>query len=424
MRILLCSNFFYRRGGDCAYLIALQELLERHGHETAVFSMRHPQNLPCAQDPYFVDFIDYAESNRSRNPVVVAEVLARSIWSRQARRRISCLIADWAPDVAHFQNIHAYLTPSIVAPLRQAKIPIVWSLHDFKLLCPESHFLSGNRICEECRGGRFWRCAVNRCKKFSRAASSVAALEAYIHRWAGVGRHGENFIAPSEFVKAKFVEFGYPAERFTVLPHFLQGAPAARTGVGTYGLYAGTLMSFKGVGTLLRALAQAPPHPFHVLGDGPLRAEYEQQARALGLKLVSFRGFLSGAELAAELSAAAYAVVPSECYETFSFAAQEPLARGVPVVAANLGALPELVRDGETGLLFPAGDAAALAERIERIWGDAALREALGRRARALLSVKCDPDAYLNTLMALYLRGGGGSARSAPEHSAGPAVPG
>ena len=404
MRVLLCSNFYYRRGGDCTYLLALQSLLERNGHETAVFSMRHPQNLPCPQEAYFVDFLDYAELNQAKNPLNAAKVLGRSLWSRQAQTRIARLISDWKPDVAHFQNVHAYLTPAILGPLKEAGLPVVWSLHDFKLLCPESHFLSNGRVCEECRGGRFWRCAANRCKKNSRAASAVAALEAYAHRLLGVAARVDRFLAPSEFVKRKFVEFGHAPERFSVLPHFLDGHPAAATGTGGYGLYAGTLMPFKGVGTLLRALAKVPPHPFHVLGDGELLGEYQRQARELGLAQVEFRGFQSGAELEAELSGAAYAVVPSECYETFSFAAQEPLARGVPVIAADLGALPELVKDGETGLLFPAGDAEALAERIVRLRNDSTLRARLGANGRDFIGDTCAAAKYYRTLMALYGR--------------------
>mgnify|MGYP003587609348 CR=1 FL=1 len=402
MRVLLCSNFYYRRGGDCTYLLALQALLERHGHETAVFSMRHPQNLPCPQEKYFIDFLDYAALNREKTPWNAVKVLGRSLWSFQARRNIARLIADWRPDVAHFQNIHAYLTPSILGPLTAAGVPVVWSLHDYKLICPNDNFYSNGRICEDCLGGRFWQCARNRCKKGSRAASAVASLEAYVHRLLGVGRRAARFIVPSEFLWRQFVKYGYAPERFVVLPHFLEGDPPPNAVSGAYGLYSGTLMPFKGVGTLLQALARTTPHPFHILGGGERLETYRRQARELGLTQVQFRGFLTGAELAAEQAGAAYAVVPSEWYETFSYAAQEPLARGVPVVASNLGALPELVRDGETGLLFPHGDAVALADRIERIWQDGGLRSRLGAQARRAMLAKCAVDQYYPALLKVY----------------------
>ena len=402
MRVLLCSNFYYRRGGDCAYLLALQKLLERNGHETAIFSMRHPQNLPCPQSDYFVDHLDYEVLNKNKNPINAAKVLGRSIWSRQARRNITRLIADWKPDIAHFQNIHAYLTPSILGPLKAAGIPVVWSLHDFKLLCPESHFLSDGRVCEECNGGRFWRCTKKRCKKGSLAASAVATLEAYVHRMLCVIRPVDGFIAPSEFVKQEFVGFGYSPERFSVMPHFLDGNPAATSGKGSYGLYAGTLMPFKGVGTLLKALAKVPSHPFHILGGGDLLESYRREAAQLGLSQVIFRGFLTGEELDAELSGAAYAVVPSECYETFSYAAQEPMARGIPVVASDLGALPELVQNGQTGLLFPPGNSAVLSDQIGRVWFDSMLRMHLGAKAKEFIRTRCDSEPYRVALLSLY----------------------
>lgn len=414
MRILLCSNFYYRRGGDCTYLLALQALLERHGHETAVFSMRHPRNLPCPQAEYFVDFLDYAELNRAKNPLNAAQVLGRSIWSLQARRNIARLIADWKPDVAHLQNIHAYLTPSILGPLAAAGIPVVWTLHDFKLLCPESTFLSRGRVCEECRGGRFWRCAKNRCKKGSLAASAVAALEAYVHRALRMPARVDRFIAPSGFLRRKFVEFGWPGAKIEVRPNFLPMLPAApdpAAADGGYGLYLGTLLPVKGLETLLRALAKAPPHPFHVAGDGEMRGRLEQIAKELGLAdRIRFCGFLGGDELAREIAGARYAVIPSEWYENFPYAALELMAASKALIASDIGGLPELVRDGETGLLFPPGDATALAERIERLWPDSDLRARLGAKARESIREKCDADRYVRDLAALYAaaRGPGG----------------
>ena len=408
MRVLLCSNFYYRRGGDCTYLLALQGLLERHGHETAVFSMRHPQNLPCPQERYFVDFLDYEELNRNKNLLNAAKVLGRSIWSLQARRNAARLIADWKPDMAHFQNIHAYLTPSILAPLKKAGIPVVWTLHDFKWLCPESHFLSNGRVCEECRGGRFWRCAKNRCKKGSRAASAMAALEAYVHCALRIPGQVDRFIAPSEFMRRKFLEFGWPADRFAALPNFLPEWPAlspGSAGEGEYGLYLGTLLPFKGVATLLRALVQAPPHPFHVLGDGESRGQLERLARDLGIAdRIRFCGFLKGTELEREIAGAQYAAIPSECYENFPYAALELMAQGKPLIVSDVGGLPELVRDGETGLLFPPGNAAALAERIGMLRGDPQLCEALGRNARDSIGDICDAESHYRRLMTLYER--------------------
>ena len=404
MRVLLCSNFYYRRGGDCTYLFALQRLLEQAGHETAVFSMHHSQNLPCSQEKYFVDFLDYTELNRNQNPMSAAKVLGRSIWSRQARQNIAQLIADWKPDIAHFQNVHAYLTPSIVGPLEEAGVPIVWTLHDYKLICPNDNFLSNGRVCEECKGGRFWRCAWNRCKKGSRAASIVAAMEAYVHQWLDLPARVGALVAPSEFLKAKFVEYGWPAEKIHVLPNFLpempQGTVSASEG---HGLYLGTLLPTKGVDVLLRALTRTTPHPFHILGDGVERGRLENLAKELGLSgRVRFCGFLSGEELERTIAGATYAVMPSVWYENGPYAAMELMARGIPLIASAIGGIPEMVRDGETGLLFPPGDAEALSDRMARLLGDVRLRQTLGAQAREFVRQNCAAAPYLRHLMDLY----------------------
>jgi glycosyltransferase involved in cell wall biosynthesis len=188
----------------------------------------------------------------------------------------------------------------------------------------------------------------------------------------------------------------------------------------------GTLLPFKGVGTLLHALARTAPHPFHVLGDGESRSELERLAGELGIQdRVVFRGFLQGRDLEQKLAGARYAVVPSECYENLPYAAMELMIRGIPVVASNLGGLPELVRDGETGLLFPAGDAGALAERIERLWTKAELRQELGARARAFVHERAAAELHYRGIMEMYCRvsGGGLPESSSSSRCANPAAP-
>lgn len=422
MRILLVSNFYYRRGGDCTYLLALQKLLEAHGHETAVFSMRHPKNLPCPQEPYFVDFLDYAELNRKKNPLAALQVLKRSIWSKQAAQNMARLVTDWKPDLAHFQNIHAYLTPSIFAPLQKAGVPVVWTLHDYKLLCPDSTFLCHGHICEACKGGRFWHCAAKKCKKNSLAASAMATMEALAHRRLNLSQKVARFICPSQFLKQKFVDFGYSAEKFTVLPNFLPetddlGENTVKNGLwggenglkpvdrtqNSYGLYVGSLLPPKGLQTLLKAFAKAPPHPFHVVGAGSERESLENLARELKIdKNVKFFGHLEGQALKNEQSGAAYTVVPSEWYENQPFSIMEALAAGKCVIASDMGGIPELIQSGRTGWLFPAGDVDALAKRIEDVWTHPAEAAVLGKNGMERMKTMYSPEAYFARLMPIY----------------------
>lgn len=400
MRILLCNNFYYRRGGDCTYMFALANLLREHDHEVVFFSMRHPKNLPCEQEKYFVDFIDYRAINQSKSAGNMLKVLRKSIYSPQAGKRIRALISDLKPDLAHLQNIHNHLTPAILPALRRAGIPVVWTLHDFKLVCPENSFLSGDRICEECKGGRFYRCTVNRCKKASLAASLLASLEAYAHQPLRIPKRVARFIAPSQFLRDKFVEFGWPAERLTVLPNFLPHVQRETPELGDYGIYLGQLRKIKGLFTLLEALE--PDTPFHILGEGPEEATLKQRAQELGLRGTKFLGHLSGDDLEREMEGAAYGVLPSECYENLPFSVMELMALGKPVVGSRVGGIPELIRHDETGFLFEAGHPEDLAQKIRALLANKKRCRQMGNNARQIATEAFTPEKHYAELMPIY----------------------
>lgn len=402
MKVLLCNKFHYRRGGDCVYTFALAELLRRRGHRVLFFSMRHPQNEPCAQEPYFVDFIDYREMNLRKTPQNALRVLLRSIYSQQARARIRRLLRDHRPDLAHLQNIHSYLTPSILLELNASKIPVLWTLHDYKLICPEGTFVSNGRICEACKGRRFHRCLIQRCKKNSWSASFMATLEAYAHVPLRMPCRVFRFIAPSRFLMNKYLEFGWPAERTVFLRNFLPEWPEPQTEGQGYGLYLGSLLPIKGVPTLLQALARVPDLPFHIVGDGPERPALEKLKAELGLERVVFRGFLTGVELAREQAGADFGVVPSECYENCPYSIMELMAMGKPVIASRLGGIPELVSEDETGLLFEPRNAEDLAAKLILLRASPERRRRLGHQARVRAEREFDPDRYAENLLALY----------------------
>lgn len=413
MRVLLCSNFFYRRGGDCAYMFALADLLKAHGHEVFFFSMHHPDNAPYGLDRYFVDFIDYAELNRRKSPAVAARVLLRSIYWPPSRRKLRDLLREVKPDLAHLQNIHNHLTPSILPELNRAGVPIVWTLHDFKLICPESSFLSGDRVCEECKGGRFYRCTVNRCKKGSRAASLMASLEAYAHRGLRIPERVQHFVAPSRFLRDKFVEFGWPPDKIAAVPNFISAPAEPAAGGAGYGVYAGILQRKKGLFALVDALPAGAP--FRFVGEGPEREALERRVRERGLEAVEFSGRLSGEALERQMREADYGVLPSECYENFPNFVLEMMALGKPVVASRIGGIPELVLDGETGLLFEPGNRQDLAEKLDRIRRDAGLRRELGRRAWERARSEFTPERHYQRILGIYqaASGGGGTPLAA-----------
>lgn len=408
MKILVCSNFYYPRGGDCTYLRTLQTILEAHGHEVGIFSTEHEGNWPAPTHSAFVPAPDYAALNRHKTLRGALLSARRSIWSGEVSRALRALLAEWRPNVAHLQNIHAYLTPSILPELRRAGVPVVQTLHDFKWLCPDSTMLRPDgRVCGACAGRVFRHCIAGRCKKGSLAASAMAAAEGYFHRLKHASSMIDAWIAPSAFLRDTFAEHGLDAGKIRVVhnPYPGGGRDTMATRDGGYGLYVGSLAAIKGVGVILSALKDVPGHEFHVVGGGTPEEEIALKTRAAELGFagrVSFLGRLHGEALWREQTGARYGVVPSVCYENFPYSVMEMLAIGKPVIGSAIGGIPELVRDGETGLLFPAGDASALADRMRRLAGDASLAERLGTAGKALVARDCSSEKHFSQVMAVY----------------------
>jgi len=222
LKVLMVNSFHYERGGDCTYTFALTRLLESRGHEVIPFATRHPKNLPSAYETYFVESVDYNALEADRSPGAAWRVLQRAVSSPEARDALTRLLDHVRPDLAHFQGIHRHLTPSIIDPLKARGIPIVWTLHDYVPMCPNTHFYCRGEICEACRPGRFYHAPLRRCKRDSLGASLAAAIEAYAHRRMRVYERIDRFVAPSRFLAGKLVEHRFPSSEVTVLPHFIE----------------------------------------------------------------------------------------------------------------------------------------------------------------------------------------------------------
>ncbi len=415
MKILLCSNFYYPRGGDCTYLRTLQDILEAHGHEVGVFSTAHDGNWPAPPHSAFVPAPDYAEMNRNKTLRGAFLAARRSIWSGEVAGALRRLLSEWHPDVAHLQNIHAYLTPSILPVLHRAGVPVVQTLHDFKWLCPDSTMLRpGGRICGACAGRAFRHCIAGRCKKGSLAASVMAAAEGYVHRMKRASSLIDAWIAPSAFLRDTFAAHGLDAGKIRVIhnPCPSGGRDAMVPHDGGYALYVGSLAAIKGVGVLLEALRGVPGQELHIAGGGSPEEESALKTRAAELGVadrVFFLGALHGDALWREQAGARYGVVPSVCPEVLGYSSMEMLAIGKPVIASAIGGIPELVHDGKTGLLFPAGDANALADRMRRLADDPPLAVRLGAAGKDFVLGECSAGTYSGRVMDVYRSVGAGS---------------
>ncbi len=403
MKILYCNKYSFRFSGTEAYLFDLMAMMEERGHSTALFSMADGRAEKSEYERFFLPPIDFKENTMGW--AGKARLAAHAIYSRQSRTRLGELIAEFRPDVAHVRNIYHHLSPSIFWEFKKRQIPVIYHLNDFKLLCPNYNFVAQGETCERCCGGRFWQAVRTGCYAGGRGEAAVLAAEAYIHRWARTyERCVDLFLAPSEFVREKLAEYGWPRERIEVLPHFQRIPPATELPIEeTRGvLYFGRLSAEKGLPDLLQAMALIPNVPLTLAGEGPLRKPLEAMCREMGLRNVEFLGQLQGDDLAEAIAASRFTVFPSRAYETLGKSILESYAWGRAVVASDLGSRREFVKPGETGLLFAPGASEQMADCIAFLYEHPALSARMGLAGRERLRTSHSTKQHGDKMCTLY----------------------
>jgi len=383
------------------YLFEAMELMRSQGHEVALFSMADERGKPTPYDRHFVPNIVF---KNQRTWIRKVRLAAHAVYSPEARRRMRAMIADFRPDVAHVRNIYHHLSPSILWELKAHRVPVVYHLNDFKLLCPSYNLVWQGETCEACKGGKFWHVVGTNCYPGAGARMTLAA-EAYFHKWLGTYRNCVDcFLAPSRFVRDKFVEHGWDSAKFEVLPHFQRVRPVAPAGESAALLYFGRLSAEKGVGDLLRAMQRLPRLRLMIAGEGPERENLQLMTRELELRNVDFLGYMRGAELERVIASARFTVLPSHAYETLGKTILESYAEARAVVASDWGSRRELVRAGETGLLYRMGDVGQLASAIEYLAARPSLAEQMGRAGQEFARQRFTPEAHYEALVGLYER--------------------
>jgi len=399
MRVLAAHKYYWPKAGAETYLFALERLLTEAGHEVVPFAMADPANRPT---PWAKHFVSPVEFRGRRGPGDLARA-ARVVYSLEARRKMAALLREAPPDVAHLHNIAHQLSPSILDALAARRVPIVQTMHDYKLLCPVYTFRSRGETCERCRGGHFWHVVERRCNAGSLPLSAVNMVEAYVHALRRTYDRVHVFHCPSLFVLAKMLEFGVPRERLAFVPHFVDArAFTPAFGGGRYAFVAGRLAEEKGVDVLLAAHALVPGLELVIAGDGPRRAALEASLGEGQKGRVRFAGHLTGAAFDEAWAGAACLVLPSTWYEVRPMAIHEAYARGKPVVSSRLGSIPEIVEDGITGRLVPPGDPVALGEAMKELVDDRPRAEAMGRAGRALVESRYGPVRHLESMLSVY----------------------
>ncbi|RAY11392.1 glycosyltransferase family 1 protein [Actinomadura craniellae] len=405
MRVLHVNKFLYRRGGAESYMLDLAERQRARGDEVAFYAMTHPENDPAA---YAARFPAHLEMN-PLPPGVTGKIsgAGRMLWSTSARRGLAQVIADFRPDVAHAHNIYHQLSPSVLAALRAAGVPVVMTLHDYKLACPSYSFLDQGRICTACVGGGFRQAVRRRCKGGSLAASAAVAVESWAHRRLGAYNPVGVFVCPSRFLTMKLIDAGVYPDRLTVLDHFVAPGPAPVDPVPGRLVVAGRLSHEKGVDLAIRALPVLPPGTrLDIAGDGPERAALTALAEATAPGQVTFHGRLPKAGVLELMNSAAALLLPSRWYENQPMTILEAFACGTPVIGANLGGIPELITDGVTGRLVQPDSPTALAEAAAPFLLSAQARDIYGKAARDVATTRFAPDTHLAALDAIYASAG------------------
>jgi glycosyltransferase involved in cell wall biosynthesis len=402
MRILYCNKYNYPFSGTEVYLFELMELMRTRGHEVALFSMADPRGEATAYDRHFVPHIDFKTGAGLWQK---ARRAGHAIYSTDARRRMRAMIAEFRPDVAHVRNIYHHLSPSILWELKARRVPVLYHLNDFKILCPSYNLVSQGEACEVCKGGAFRHVVTAKCYP-GLGARMMLATEAYVHRWLGTYRKCVDlFLAPSQFVRDKFVEHGWDGDRFAVLPHFQQVHPLRESRRDDAPLlYFGRLSAEKGVDDLLRSMQKVPHMRLTIAGDGPQRVELQELAVSLGLSNVEFVGHVGRAERDALIARSRFTVLPSHAYETLGKTILESYAEGRTVVASDLGSRRELIDEGETGMLYRAGDVNELARALQALGSMPELAEKMGRAGWETVRRRHTPEGHYQKLLSLYKR--------------------
>lgn len=396
MKILNVGSNYRVQGGSDRYFLSLERLLEEKGHRVVPFASRHPDNLPSEHESRFPRGVDPDDPSSGD--------VRRFVFNGTARASLATLLAEERPDLAHLHVYSGQLSASILEPLRSHDIPIVQTLHDYKLGCPVRIFVSRGKVCEACEGSHFWRALPRRCNRGSLVRTAVNVVEAYVSRWLGDVSAIDHFVAPSRFLRDKMLEHEIvPPDRITVVPNFVDPAdfrPAA--GEGEHFAFVGRLRSVKGVGTLIDAVAGRPEVPLLVVGTGPEREALERRVAGAGLSHVRFLGFRDGEDLHDVVRRSIAVVVPSELYENCPMTVLEAMALGRPVIGSDLGGIPELVSHGTDGLLFEAGDEASLGERIDWMTRHRDRAARMGEAARRKIEEAFDPDVHYQRLSDVY----------------------
>ena len=397
MKILFVNKFLYPRGGAETYFLKIGEELARRGHEVEYFGMYDEKNTVG-------NSLHLATTNMDFHAAGPEKLLYpfRIVYSREAKRKLKEVIAAFGPDIVHFNNINFQLTPSVICAGAECGVPMVQTVHDVQMLCPNHMMMEyhSKKLCEDCMGKKSkWPCVKKRCIHGSLPKSLIGAVEGTLYECSPVYDKIHRFICPSAFLEEKLLNVPRFRGKTVMLHNFLSkvsdagGAPK-----GDYVLYFGRLAEEKGIDRILEACRLLPDIPFVIAGGGPL----EDLCKSCTLPNVKYVGFKTGKELEELVAGALFTLHLSIWYENCPLALLESQSLGTPVLCNRIGGIPELVEEGKTGILNDTFTPEAYAETIAALYADKALLSEMAQNCLRKRESMMTLERYCDKLLALY----------------------
>ena len=393
-RILLVNKFYYARGGDCVCTLNLERLLKSKGWEVAMYAMDYPENIESEWSKYFASEVSFAGGIKAK-----VNAAKRLLGFGDIKASFTKILKDFRPDIVHLQNIHSYLSPILAKLAKDFGCRVVWTLHDYKLLCPSYSCLRDGKPCELCFKDKS-NVLKTRCMKCSLVASALAYAEALKWNRAWIEQYVDDFVCPSTFMAHKMKQGGFEESKLNVICNFVdpvklelfKNMPVDKR--EQYYLYVGRLSKEKGVNTLLE-VASKLPYKLKVAGGGPLAEEFK--AKYSNNSNIEFLGHQKAEQVSELLAGAVVSVVPSEWYENNPLSVIESLCAGTPVIGARIGGVPELIKDGH-GLVFESGNKLELADVINKAFSC----EWNNEKIKANSLERFSPEKYFELIQKVY----------------------
>lgn len=401
MKILQINKYHFIRGGSDVVYFNTTKLLREKGHDVHQFAMAYEQNETSEDAVFFAkntDFMNLGLIDKIKN-------VSTFFYNKDAEQKLENLLQEFKPDIAHIHIFYGSLTSSILRVFKQHSVPIILSVHDYKLICPSYLFLDGkNNVCEKCKGKKYYNCVLNTCIKGNKVYSLMFALESY---------YRDKFYPPEDYI-SKFIfvskfsrnihinhnpQLQSKSEHIYNFDPTISKLPRKKAYRGDYYLYIGRLSVEKGLGSLLQAFKKRPQYKLKIVGDGPLRELVINSAT----DNIEYCGFMKGKELEDVIYSSSFVMVPSECYENNPLAIIETYSLSKPIIAADIGGITEIVQDGETGFLFQSSNVENMIEKLDKSneLSDSEY-EKIALNARNFAENNFNPESHYDDLISIY----------------------